>query len=106
MRIALLSACLLVAATSLAATKPGLSAKPKSMQELLDGSVATDWRTPDPDNLLYVNLAAGRVVIELAPAFAPLPVSWAPMVPPEAPAAGAAPPAKDDEGPRPYVPPR
>lgn len=70
MRIALLSVCLLATATSFAATKPA-SVKPKSMQELLDGSVATDWRTPDPDNLLYLDLAAGRVVIELAPQFAP-----------------------------------
>jgi peptidylprolyl isomerase len=70
MRIALLSVCLLATATSFAATKPA-SVKPKSMQELLDGSVATDWRTPDPDNLLYLDLASGRVVIELAPQFAP-----------------------------------
>ena len=71
MRIALLSACLLAAAASFAATKPASPAKPKSMQELLDGSVATDWRTPDPDNLLYLDLATGRVVIELSPRFAP-----------------------------------
>lgn len=30
-----------------------------------------DWRQPDPENLLYVELPAGRVVIELAPRFAP-----------------------------------
>jgi peptidylprolyl isomerase len=71
MRIALLSACLLAAVTSFAATKPASTAKPKSMQELLAGSVAADWRTPDPDNLLYVDLATGRAVIELAPDFAP-----------------------------------
>ncbi|MEO6137880.1 MAG: peptidylprolyl isomerase [Luteimonas sp.] len=70
MRIALLSVCLLATAASFAATKPA-PVKPKSMQELLDGSLATDWRTPDPDNLLYLDLAAGRVVIELAPQFAP-----------------------------------
>lgn len=29
------------------------------------------WRTPDPGNLLYMELATGRVIIELAPAFAP-----------------------------------
>jgi peptidylprolyl isomerase len=29
------------------------------------------WRTPDPANLLYMELATGRVIIELAPAFAP-----------------------------------
>ncbi len=30
-----------------------------------------DWRTPDPENILYMDLEGGRVVIELAPAFAP-----------------------------------
>jgi peptidylprolyl isomerase len=29
------------------------------------------WRTPDPANLLYMELPGGRVVIELAPEFAP-----------------------------------
>jgi peptidylprolyl isomerase len=29
------------------------------------------WRTPDPANLLYMELATGRVIIELAPDFAP-----------------------------------
>ena len=37
----------------LAATKPG------------------DWRALDPENTLYVEFASGRVVIELAPEFAP-----------------------------------
>jgi peptidylprolyl isomerase len=42
------------------------------MQQVLDASRPADWRTLDPDNTLYLDLAAGRVVIELAPAFAPL----------------------------------
>lgn len=46
-------------------------AKPKSMQELLDASQASDWRTLDPANTVYLELASGRVVIELAPQFAP-----------------------------------
>ena len=50
---------------------PAPSAKPKSMQELLDASVPRDWRTLDPANTLYLDLATGRVVIELAPDFAP-----------------------------------
>jgi peptidylprolyl isomerase len=29
------------------------------------------WRTPDPANLLYMELPGGRVIIEMAPAFAP-----------------------------------
>ena len=47
--------------------------KPKvpSMQELLDASPTSDWRTLDPDRTLYLELPAGRVVIELAPDFAP-----------------------------------
>jgi len=50
---------------------PATPAKPKSMQELLDASAPADWRTLDPANTLYLDLAAGRVVIELAPEFAP-----------------------------------
>ena len=47
------------------------AARPKSMQEILDATKASDWRTLDPANTLYVDLAIGRVVIELAPGFAP-----------------------------------
>lgn len=43
----------------------------RSPQQILDASPASDWRTPDPANVLYMNLPAGRVTIELAPAFAP-----------------------------------
>lgn len=32
---------------------------------------ASDWRTPDPQHLLYLELESGRVIIELAPQFAP-----------------------------------
>ena len=46
-------------------------AKPKSMQEILDATQASDWRALDPANTLYLDLASGRVVIELAPGFAP-----------------------------------
>lgn len=31
----------------------------------------SDWRTLDPDNTLYMELPSGRVIIELAPQFAP-----------------------------------
>ena len=40
-------------------------------QDLLEDSPASDWRDLDPENTLYLELAAGRVVIELAPAYAP-----------------------------------
>ena len=41
-------------------------------QELLAKSSAVEWRQPDPNNLLVMQLSSGRVLIELAPDFAPL----------------------------------
>lgn len=55
----------------LAPTAPAAAPTPKGMAELLAESSASDWRSPDPEDLLYLDLAGGRVVIELAPAFAP-----------------------------------
>ena len=43
----------------------------RSMQELIDGSKASDWRDLDPARTLYMDLDSGRVVIELAQDFAP-----------------------------------
>jgi peptidylprolyl isomerase len=45
--------------------------KPPTMAEVLTASRAADWKPLDPENTLYVELATGRVVIELAPHFAP-----------------------------------
>ncbi len=73
MRRLLLSATLLATLPTLAAqdaAAPAL-AKPRTTQEILDASAPSDWRTLDPADTLYMDLAAGRVVIELAPAFAP-----------------------------------
>jgi len=61
---------LLCAANVAAAAEP--PARPPTMTEVLAASVPADWRPLDPENTLYLQLAAGRVVIELAPAFAPL----------------------------------
>ena len=72
---AALSAALLIATSAATATdpadNPGDEARPRTTQELLDASSATDWRRPDPANTLYMELEGGRVVIELAPDFAP-----------------------------------
>jgi len=38
---------------------------------VLAAATAADWRPLDPENTLYLDLTTGRVVIELAPAFAP-----------------------------------
>src|SRR5437763_3541772 len=46
--------------------------KPRTMAEVLAASQAADWHALDPENTLYLELASGRVVIELAPRFAPL----------------------------------
>ncbi len=44
---------------------------PRNTAELLELTTPEDWRTPDPSNLLYLELPKGRVIIELAPDFAP-----------------------------------
>ena len=48
-----------------------LAAQPKNVSELLAQSPASDWRALDPANTLYMEIPSGRVVIELAPHFAP-----------------------------------
>ena len=53
------------------AAQPEAPARPRTTQEILDASLPSDWRTPAPENTLYMDLPDGRVVIELAPAFAP-----------------------------------
>ena len=47
----------------------------QSFTDIVQASPASDWRPLDPANTLYVELPTGRVVIELAPAFAPLHVA-------------------------------
>jgi peptidylprolyl isomerase len=42
-----------------------------SVADVIKASPAADWRALDPASTLYLELPAGRVVIELAPAFAP-----------------------------------
>lgn len=43
----------------------------RTMAEVLAASKPSDWRVPAPEQTLYMDLPGGRVVIELAPAFAP-----------------------------------
>jgi len=45
--------------------------KPLVTADVLAASKPSDWRPLDPQNTLYLELAGGRVVIELAPRFAP-----------------------------------
>ena len=67
----LVSAATTAPAPASAAAAPAAKAKPATMQEILDASTPTDWRALDPENTLYVELASGRVVMELAPDFSP-----------------------------------
>jgi len=46
-------------------------ARPVTVSDLLATARPQDWRRPDPDSTLYLELASGRVVIELAPRVAP-----------------------------------
>ncbi|QBE64530.1 peptidylprolyl isomerase [Pseudoduganella lutea] len=57
-----------LAAMPLAARE--LPPKP-SVADVIKASQASEWRPLDPASTLYLELPAGRVVIELAPAFAP-----------------------------------
>ena len=62
-----------VALVSACAQQPAAPAggKAPTSAEVLAASAPADWREPDPENTLYLELAAGRVVMELAPQFAP-----------------------------------
>ena len=72
--LALAGAAGLAGLSFAADTKPADAkpAKSKPLAEILEASPASDWRPLDPANTLYMELPAGRVVMELAPDFAPL----------------------------------
>jgi len=72
MKISVCLVCAFVLAAGPVARGAGQGGrKGPTMVEVLAGSVSADWRPLDPENTIYLELAAGRVVIELAPAFAP-----------------------------------
>src|ERR1700684_4580117 len=62
---------LLVSANLLAPPAEAARTNGPIMAGVLAASSPGDWRALDPENTLYMELAAGRVVIELAPQFAP-----------------------------------
>ena len=68
----LVAAMLLALPASVLADEPAKPAPYKPAGEILAESPAADWRAPDPENTLYLELPAGRVVMELAPGFVPL----------------------------------
>src|SRR5436309_14557039 len=60
---------LVLVEAAIAADTPKL--EPVTVASVLAKSKPADWRALDPEQTLYVELASGRVVIELAPSFAP-----------------------------------
>lgn len=68
----------LAAAFTCTICAPSLAANPaghqpaRTMQQILAESKPSDWRPLNPNDTLYMDLAQGRVVIELDPAYAPL----------------------------------
>ncbi|PJK13085.1 peptidylprolyl isomerase [Lysobacteraceae bacterium NML07-0707] len=72
MKTHLLTAALLAAIA--APTTLTAEEKPqyRSSKEIIDSAPASAWRTPAPENLLYMEFGEGRLaIIELAPQFAP-----------------------------------
>jgi peptidylprolyl isomerase len=72
-RCSILLASLALLAGSANAGEAAAPAKPRyrSAGDIIEAAPASDWRTPDPANLLYMAVAGGVVIIELAPRFAP-----------------------------------
>ncbi len=68
---ALLFICLAPARSQARQATPLPTPAPSTTASVQAAATAADWRPLDPENTLYMELATGRVVIELAPAFAP-----------------------------------
>ena len=71
MRPALLAIALSFAICAPALAQDVATPKYRSAKEIIDAAPASAWRDLDPANTLYMELPAGRVIIELAPGFAP-----------------------------------
>jgi peptidylprolyl isomerase len=66
-----LFAALLASCVQQPPAPPAAATKPPTSAEVLERSQPGDWRPLDPENTLYLELVGGRVILELAPAFAP-----------------------------------
>jgi peptidylprolyl isomerase len=65
----------LLAAGALLIAGPSLAADAKAFKPKLDPPAAADWRTVDPENLLVIDTAKGRILVEMIPEVAPLSVA-------------------------------
>jgi len=67
---------ILLALTAQAAAPPAKPVKPTTPSEVVAAAPASAWRTISPEDLLVIELKnGGRVVVQLAPAFAPVHVA-------------------------------
>jgi len=68
-----LAAAALALGAAARAAAPAAAAPPQALtaKQVLDASSPADWRPIDPQYTLYLELPGGRVIIELAPLFAP-----------------------------------
>src|SRR4051812_14954702 len=67
----MITAKLSAAILALAAGHADLKPKPHTAADLLALAGPSDWRSPSAENTLYLEIPQGRIVIELAPDFAP-----------------------------------
>jgi peptidylprolyl isomerase len=66
-----LGACQSPPASTASAIPPPPEGNKPSPSEVIAASKAVEWRALDPENTLYMDFPEGRVVIEMAPQFAP-----------------------------------
>lgn len=73
MKHPLLCLAVLTSASSIAhAAEPAKKPAYRSAKEIIDAAPASTWRSPAPENMLYMEFGDGkRAIIELAPQFAP-----------------------------------
>ena len=70
LRLATLTCLLAVSASNIAAGAKDAKAernKPPTSAMVLESAQAADWRRPDPENTLYLDLPSGRVIINATP---------------------------------------
>ncbi len=69
--LVLLAAATVAVSVSSARAADAPAKKPLTTADVLAASKPAEWHALDPENTIYLELKSGRVVLELAPAFAP-----------------------------------
>ena len=69
--LVLIAAATVAVSVSSAPAADAPAKKPLTTADVLAASKPAEWHALDPENTIYLELKSGRVVLELAPAFAP-----------------------------------